>query len=77
MEVARHVQSMQNRKLVIFLQYLKKKVLTAFVFYCDPKYLDILQGSNHVLCYLLLLLLILLLLFGWAGGEYLNYASVN
>ena len=27
MEVARHVQSTQNRKLVIFLQYLKKKVL--------------------------------------------------
>ena len=27
MEVARHVQSIQNRKLVIFLQYNKEKVL--------------------------------------------------
>ena len=27
MEVVRHVQSIQNRKLVIFLQYVKKKVL--------------------------------------------------
>ena len=27
LEVARHVQSIQNRKLVIFLQYLKKKVV--------------------------------------------------
>ena len=26
MEVTRHVQSTQNRKLVIFLQYIKKKV---------------------------------------------------
>ena len=27
MELARYVQSTQNRKLVIFLQYFKKKVL--------------------------------------------------
>ena len=26
MEVARHVQSIQNKKVVIFLQYIKKKV---------------------------------------------------
>ena len=26
MEVARHIQSIQNRKLVIFLQYIKEKV---------------------------------------------------
>ena len=32
MEVARYVQSTQNRKLVIFLQYLKKKVLQPFLF---------------------------------------------
>ena len=27
MEVARHVQSTQNKKLITFLQYIKKKVL--------------------------------------------------
>ena len=27
MEVARHVQSTQNKKFVTFLQYIKKKVL--------------------------------------------------
>ena len=31
MEVARHVQSTQNRKLVMFLQYIKKKVLQLFL----------------------------------------------
>ena len=50
-EVARHVQSTQNRKLVIFLQYIKK-VETAFVFYCVAKHSDILQGSSHVRCFL-------------------------
>ena len=30
MEVARHVQISQNRKMVIFLQYIKKSVKTAF-----------------------------------------------
>ena len=38
--------------LVIFLQYIKKKVLgfliTPFVFYCDVKHLDVLFGSSHV-----------------------------
>ena len=29
MEVARHVQNTQNRKLVIFLQYIRKNVATA------------------------------------------------
>ena len=32
METARHVQSIQNRKLVIFLQYIKKKVLQLLLF---------------------------------------------
>ena len=32
MKVTRHVQSTQNRKLIIFLQYLKKKILLKFVF---------------------------------------------
>ena len=45
MEVTRHVQNTQNRKLVIFLQYIKKNCHNCFVFYCDAKYLDILQGS--------------------------------
>ena len=33
MEVAMQNQSTQNRKLVIFLQYIKKSAATAFVFY--------------------------------------------
>ena len=45
MEVARHVQSTQNRKLVMFLQYLQEKtVATAFVIYCEAKHSDILLG---------------------------------
>ena len=46
----------QIRSLVIFLQYIKKKVfyfLTTFVFYCDVKHLDI---SSHVCCLLSFLL---------------------
>ena len=43
---------------VIFLQYIKKKIffslITAFVIYCDVKYLDILWGSSHACCYLFL-----------------------
>ena len=48
----------QIRRLVIFLQYITKKVfyflIIAFVFYCDVKHLDILWGSSHVCCYLFL-----------------------
>ena len=48
----------QIRKLVTFLQYIKEKVfcflVTAFVFYCDVKHLDILLGSSHVCSYLIL-----------------------
>ena len=44
MEVARHVQNTQNMKLVIFLQYIKKNCCNYFVFYCDAKHSDILQG---------------------------------
>ena len=46
------------RKLVMFLQYSKKKVLQLLlcsVFYWDVKHSDILQGSNHVHCYLYIL----------------------
>ena len=46
------------RRLVIFLQHIKKKVfyflITVFVFYCGEKHLDILWGSSHVRCYLFL-----------------------
>ena len=43
--LARHVQSTQNRKLVMFLQYLQEKtVATAFVIYCEAKHSDILLG---------------------------------
>ena len=52
MEVSRHVQSTQNRKLVKFLQYVKKSNVTAFVSHCDAKHSDTLQGSSHVCCYL-------------------------
>ena len=49
MEVARHVQNNQNRKLVIFLQYFRKNVATAL---CSimMKIVHILQGSSHVRC---------------------------
>ena len=41
-------------RLVIFLQYIKKKCL----FSCDAKHSDILRGSSHVCCYLLSLMLV-------------------
>ena len=44
MEVARHVQSTLNRKLVIV------SIATVFVFCCDTKHLNILHGTSHV-CY--------------------------
>ena len=50
MEVARYVQSTQNRKLIIFLLNVRKNVPTVFVFYCDAKHSDILLGSSHVHC---------------------------
>ena len=47
----------QQIRLVIYLQYIKKKVfcflITAFMFYFDVKHLDI-WGSSHVCCYLFL-----------------------
>ena len=53
MEVVRHVQSTQNMKLVIFLEYIIKSVTTVFVFYCDAKHSDVLRGSTHVHCHFL------------------------
>ena len=44
MEMARHIQNTQNRKLVVFLQYIKKNGRNCFVFYCDAKHSDILWG---------------------------------
>ena len=49
-EVARHVQNTQYRKLVVFLQYIKKNCWNCFVFYCDAKHSDILWGSSHACC---------------------------
>ena len=53
MEVARHVQSTQNKKLVMFFQYIKKKLLQLFL--CSivmQKKSGILRGSSQVRCYL-------------------------
>ena len=51
MEKARHVQSTQNWKLVIFLQYLKKKVLQLFCVLLWSKSIQIfLRGSSHACC---------------------------
>ena len=44
MEVDRHVKRIQNRKLVICLQYVKQSIATTYVFYCDVKHSDILGG---------------------------------
>ena len=51
-ELARHVQNTQNRKLVVFLQYIKKSCRDCFVLYWDTKHSDIWQGSSHVCCYI-------------------------
>ena len=51
MEKARHVQSTQNWKLVIFLQYLKKKLLQLFCVLLWSKSIQIfLRGSSHACC---------------------------
>ena len=31
-----------------FLQYIKRSIATAFVFYCDAKHSAVLRGSSHV-----------------------------
>ena len=54
MKVARHVQSTQKRNFVKFLQYIRKSLATAFVFYCDAKHSDTLLDSSHVCYYLFL-----------------------
>ena len=44
MEVARHVQSAQNKKLVIFWQYFKKKVLQLLVCSTDMENIQTFYG---------------------------------
>ena len=44
MEVVGHVQNTRNRKLVLFLQYIKKKVRNC-IEHCDAKYSIILWGT--------------------------------
>ena len=52
-EVARHIQSNENRKLImLFSIHQEKIVATATALSCDAKYSDILQESSHVHCYL-------------------------
>ena len=51
MKVARHIQSTKKGSLLNFSNILRKRVATAFVFYCDAKHSDTLLGSSHV-CYL-------------------------
>ena len=54
MELARHVQSTRNRKLILFLQYLEKKVLQLLLCYnVIKKHSGALQGYSHVPYYLL------------------------
>ena len=45
MEAARHVQSTQNRKLVKFLQYIKKSITTVF----DAKHSDMIFYGGPVM----------------------------
>ena len=57
MEVGRHVQSIQNRKLVIFFCSISKKSVTTAFFYCDTKHSGILRGSSRFRYYLLTIVL--------------------
>ena len=54
MKVARHFQKLKKGSLLNFCNILSKSIATAFVFYCDAKHSDTLQGSSHVCCYLFL-----------------------
>ena len=49
MQVARHVQSTKNRKLVIFLQYLKKKDIDEVYFLQADKHESFLQVDTIIL----------------------------
>ena len=54
MKVARHVLSTEKGSLLNFSNILRKVIETTFVFYCDAKHSDTLQGSSRVCCYLFL-----------------------
>ena len=54
MKVVRHVQSTEKGNLLNFSNILRKRIATAFVFYCDAKHSDTLMGSSHVFRYLFL-----------------------
>ena len=52
-EVARHIQSNENRKLIMLFSIHQEKIAaTATALSCDAKYSDILQESSHVHFYL-------------------------
>ena len=53
MEVARHVQSTQNKTLVIFLINNRKKYSSRFCVLLWCKIFRCFRGSSHVHCYLL------------------------
>ena len=54
MKVARHVRSTKKGSLINFSNILRKSIATAFVFYCDGKHSDTLQGSSYICRYLFL-----------------------
>ena len=48
MEGVRHVQTTQNRKLVIFLQYIKKTLKLLLCVYCNAKHLSIVMQNIQI-----------------------------
>ena len=54
MKVARYFQKPKKGNLLNYCNILSKSIATTFVFYCDAKHSDTLQGSSHVYCYLFL-----------------------
>ena len=52
-EVARHIQSIQNRKLVMFLQYREKKVSQLLLCSIMMQNIQIFYGGPVMFCYLL------------------------
>ena len=56
MEVARHIESTQNRKLVIFLQYDKKKVPQVLLYSLMMLSIQILDGGSFMFVVTCLLL---------------------
>ena len=44
----------KKESLLSFCNILRKSIVTVFVFYCDAKHSDTLQGPSHQSCLLLL-----------------------